>query len=558
MSDSPIRGVPFSKRVSAPANIWFMQLTAERLQRLVPIEVLDIFDGATDDFHEKGLFSTTIFGRVGSDERDIKFSYIDIKVEIFHPFIYKALIQLKGLYKTIMSGHAYAQWDPALKDFVPSDMINGDTGYHFFFKHWKDIVFKRTGSNMRDARIKMVEKAKEDGVATTRYVIVIPAGLRDVQQDYDGRVKVGEINDFYRPIINAANAISSSSDFDTPIINTSRNTLQNNFNLIFDYLSNLLDDKGGFIQSKWGRRHLANGTRNVITAMDTATDELGAPNAPDINSIGIGLFQAAKSIAPKTKHWLISGWLSQVFSGGENRAYLVNPKSLKRELVHVPPSEVDKWMTTSGLDKVINSYGHDDVRIKPIMIEGYYVGLIYKGPDNTFKIFNDIDDLPPQRNRDDVYPLTLTELLYLSGYREWNNTPYTVTRYPITGSGSIYVAYGYVKTTVRGEIRYELGDDWERMGEEFKALEFPILNTGSSPVFMDALVPHPSRLAGAGGDFDGDTMSANSIYTDEAVIEVNEYLRSKRAYVNAGGSLVNSSIVDTVSRVLFSMTGKAE
>ena len=54
------------------------------------------------------------------------------------------------------------------------------------------------------------------------------------------------------------------------------------------------------------------------------------------------------------------------------------------------------------------------------------------------------------------------------------------------------------------------------------------------------------------------TMSANAIYTDEAVIEVNEYLRSKRAYVNAGGSLVNSSIVDTVSRVLFSMTGKAE
>ena len=53
-------------------------------------------------------------------------------------------------------------------------------------------------------------------------------------------------------------------------------------------------------------------------------------------------------------------------------------------------------------------------------------------------------------------------------------------------------------------------------------------------------------------------MSANAIYTDEAVAEINEYLRSKRAYVNAGGDLVNSPMVDTVLRVLHNMSGTAE
>ena len=53
---------------------------------------------------------------------------------------------------------------------------------------------------------------------------------------------------------------------------------------------------------------------------------------------------------------------------------------------------------------------------------------------------------------------------------------------------------------MRGEVRYELGPDWERIGEDHKALEFPILKVDEPALFMDALVPHPSRLAGAGGD----------------------------------------------------------
>lgn len=56
-------------------------------------------------------------------------------------------------------------------------------------------------------------------------------------------------------------------------------------------------------------------------------------------------------------------------------------------------------------------------------------------------------------------------------------------------------------------------------------------------------------------DNTGDTMSMTSVYSDEAVNEVNKYLNSKKAYVGTDGKFIASTNVDTVSFVLFNMTG---
>jgi hypothetical protein len=50
-------------------------------------------------------------------------------------------------------------------------------------------------------------------------------------------------------------------------------------------------------------------------------------------------------------------------------------------------------------------------------------------------------------------------------------------------------------------------------------------------------------------------MSMTSVYSDEAVNEVNKYLNSKKAYVGTDGKFIASTNVDTVSFVLFNMTG---
>lgn len=540
-------------KLDVPANVTIMRLTPERLAALKPVRVLDIYDGNTNNFHEDGLFSTSIFGRVGSDERDQRFSYIDLRVPVLHPLIYKHIVKLKGLYAGIMTGKAFAVWDPKEKDFFPSDQVNGQTGYDFFMKHWKQIDFKPTGSDVRDMRIQLIAKYKS--AAETDKVLVIPAGLRDIQITEDGRTKEGEINSAYRSLIAISNSVSTNIHGDLSVLNTSRTSMQNAFNLVYQTLENLIEGKHGFIMHKWGARSVFNGTRNVISSMDTSAPNLDADNFPKTNQTAIGIYQLSKGALPKTKFWLMNGWLKHVFGTPEAGAWLVNPVTLKKENVKVGVDIFDRWYTTNGLEKVINQLQEPSLRLKPIMINDYYLGLIYR-PKNklVFKIFGDIEEMPQDESfsKDDVHPLSLCELVYLSGYQHWNKLGCYVTRYPVTGLGSIYPSHPYVKTTIRGESRMELGEDWQPLGKDHVALECP---TFDKPVFVETLVPHPSRIKGMGADFDGDTASCTVVYTDEAVEEIQRRLSSRAAYVTPEGGLTASPVYETVERVMRAMTG---
>ena len=546
-----------------PVNISILHITPQILSMMRPVSVLDMFEGGQQggNFHANGLFSAEIFGRVGSDERDTRFSYIDLKTEIFHPIVYKQLITLKGLYAAIMAGKTFASWDDNLKDFVASDMLTGDTGYAFFMSKWRDIVFKETGSDIRTLRIQLIEKYKP--IATTTKVLVLPAGLRDVSVDETGRTKEGEINPFYRKLIATANTISSNYDTSDSLLDTSRWSMQQQFNQISEYIFTLLSGKGGFFQKKWGSRKVFNSTRNVISSMDTGRAILGAKNSPSVNSTGIGLYQLSKAVLPLTIHLLLSGWISKVFNTDSGSAYLVNPSNLRRQQVNLSVETMDKWTTSSGIEKVITSFKFEHLRLKPVIVEGYYLGLVYRGPEGGFKIFGDIEELPAEFDKRYVYPMTLTELIYLCGYRKWNTVPLYITRYPVTGTGSIYPSYAYVKTTVDSQMRYELvenGDTWTLdQSDDYLAVEYPVIpddpKLRKKIPFVDTLMPHPSRLALMGADFDGDTTSATAVMTDEAIQEIEAYLNSAKAYVNPQGGFINSSVVETIDRVLHTLTG---
>ena len=116
------------KRLNVPFNIFLLEITKEILTGLRPVTSLDIFDGSTMNLHEDGLFSQTIFGRVGDELRDLRFSYIDIGIPILHPIVYNTLVRLKGLYGGIMSGTEFAIWNDEIKDFERATALTGKTG----------------------------------------------------------------------------------------------------------------------------------------------------------------------------------------------------------------------------------------------------------------------------------------------------------------------------------------------------------------------------------------------------------------------------------------------
>ena len=127
------------------------------------------------------------------------------------------------------------------------------------------------------------------------------------------------------------------------------------------------------------------------------------------------------------------------------------------------------------------------------------------------------------------------------------------TRYPITGVGSCYPATMYVKTTIRGEIRRQLGPDWTVIEDAPLATEYPLLPNAS---FLDSMSVHSSRLRGLTADHDGDAMSLTAIYSDEAVEEQKRYLSSKKAYADPRGGLRASAAVPTIELVVLNMLGR--
>lgn len=534
-----------------PFNITILDLTPRKLQGLRPVRSLDIFDGAGNDFHEDGLFSVSTFGKVGDERRSLRFSYIDIKVPVFHPVIYRALITLKRLYGGIIAGNEYALWNDEINDFERSDVMQGKTGFAYFVQHWEKIKFEETSSVMREQNILMIAKYLKTSLTTK--VVVMPAGLRDIEIGADGRVRKDEINDFYHRLLSIANTISESSVWSNPeMINTARYSLQSTFNELFATIEAMIEGKKKLLMGKWASRRIMNGTRNVITAMDTSTAYLGSPGSVGFNNTVIGLYQGLKTIMPVARFHIRNGFLSKVFSSVEQPARLVDKKTLKMVEVKLKTEYFDRFMTDEGVEKVLTSFAEEELRHKPMEIDGYYLGLIYKGPDNTFRFLQDIDEVPETRSKADVYPVTFCELLYLSCYTVLGKFPLFVTRYPVTGVGSIYPSKMHIKTTIKSQQRRELSESWDPMDDQHVAYEFPI--TGGA--FVNSLVPHSAKLARLGADFDGDTASGNVTYSDEAIQEVDDYLKQRKAYIGTDGKFTSSVSVSTVQLVLHNLTSE--
>lgn len=534
-----------------PAKVWPLVLTKERVRNLTPVTSLDIYDGASSEFHDQGLYSTTIFGRMGSAERDQNFSYIDLKVKIFHPKIFRDLMSLKSIYKDIVSGRETAIFDPVLKDFVIDRSENAETGYSFFVQHFHELELKKSKSPTRQMRVEFINKYRHE--ALTQYIPVIPAGMRDIEINDSGVATKNEIHDLYYRALSIANTIPVTRDMESPAFNIARNALTNTLLQIYEMLEGMLAGKNGMILDKWASRRVVYGTRNVLTVMDTSIANLNDSNAPGFDSTTLGLFQVIKGLTPLTIHHLRRTF-GHLIQAGEGQARLIAKDTLRPTWVTLQPEERDTWATRDGLQSVVDRYQMIDMRNRPVEIAGHYLALIYKGPDNTFKIFFDIHDMPAHLNREYVSPINLVELLYLCGYQYWNKYFAQICRYPITGLGSNYPSRVYVKTTVVGERRIELDDNWQPYEDnDHVAQEFPL--TGSTS-YMDTQSPHSTKLQGLGADFDGDTGSATLVMSKEALAENDRVLRSRQHWIDAGGNLTSSYDYDTLKYVVTNMTGR--
>ena len=539
-----------------PFNIKLMELPPSRLSTIRPTTVVDIYDGTSSaNFHLDGLYSPQTFGRVGSPERMTRFSYVKLNTQILHPFVVRILGKIKSLYRGILSGKEHAVWDAKEKDFVPSSALNkegeliGETGYSFFMKHWLEIKFKTTESEIRKLNVELLNKYRQ--TAITENWLILPAGMRDLTIDKKGIATEDEINDYYRRLIAISRTINPKDGSTNSIYDLARWSLTLAATEICEIIERLLSGKKGLIQGKWGRRAVFNGTRNVISGVDLDTADLHGPNAMKITDTIVGLFQVLKGALPVAIHHLRKGILSEIISN-EAQVYLIDKRTLKPQAVNLKTKTFDLWGTSEGLEQIIDQFSNAPKRHDAIELEDHYLALIYQD-DQYFKIFRDIDELPEQFNRSNVRPISYCELLYLCNYSGWNKLRGVTSRYPILGLGSIYPTTLLVKTTLKGLSVRELDHNWEPLeGEEYLASQFPdTINRGA---FMETLSIHPSAISGLGADYDGDMMSLLILTTDQALKEIDDFFNSRAGIIGPRGKLHFQVDTDPVLWAAKSMT----
>lgn len=536
------------------------------------VSSLAIFEPNSDVFNKQGLFSSEIFGQLGTDARLEKLGYIDFGLHIFHPLVFRTLKDLNRRYDDIMAGKVMAVFNEDIKDFEISKDGEGDTGFDFFVKHVDKIMFKVNDSHIRKYRVSLVEKyGRSNGLYNQ--CLIIPAGLRDYTIDEKGVPSEDEINSHYRILIGLANRMKNITltPNNIKLMDPIRYRIQQTVYVIYKYIQKLIDGKSKFIQAKWASRAITNSTSNVITAIPSYVKKLSKgsaeTNADEIgfNTVVVGIFQYLKALGAVVPNRISGVFMANLIGDESNYVKLIDKETLENKFVELKTKTKQEWSTMEGINNIVNKLSQDVIKDQMVSMDGNYVAFIEDLGEEINVVF-DLADLKSvtemttdkllEIKRDieafkidptyqaPIRPITYAEMFYIAIIDCIEKFPCQVTRFPITGVGSIYPAWPYVKTTIKSrEVRVNVGHN------TFMAKSYPLPGTN----YLRSQSVHYSHLKLLGGDHDGDTLTLTIIFTDEAIEEVKRTLASKDFYINQLGKFnysVSNDVLDIVLKHL--------
>ena len=203
------------------------------VQFIGKVSKLNIFEfSGSSEFEKEGLFSTNIFGSIGSNTRNETFGYIDLGVKILHPLVYDYLLSLSTFYTSIIQGKTKAIFKDG--NFIEDE--NGRTGLYFFIENLPNLILDDNGSDQRKNKIELIRKYgnKKD---LTQYLLVLPAGLRDYTLKDNNTPSEDEINNMYRTILSISNTLKNINidieDESVDLYNTIVLSMHDNFLKIY-------------------------------------------------------------------------------------------------------------------------------------------------------------------------------------------------------------------------------------------------------------------------------------------------------------------------------------
>lgn len=535
-----------SQQPKSALRIDLLVLTETLKRTLNKVGTHDILVSSTRRLHPDGIYSPEIFGAVGSPERMTTESYIHLKTPIIQPIFYKNMIKASAFYREIMSGKAYATFNKETKLFESSAPVEGKTGFHFFLSHFDQLEFPATDSIARDTLIGLKQK-KGDKLILTDF-LVIPAGVRDIMLDEQGRVvSEEEISVLYGELIQLTNYINDGYKNTPESYDGVAFRIQEKAMEVYDYLYGItFDGKKKFALGKWGSRNIAYGTRGILGTLVTNDTVLGGELMVKPDETVVGLYQYIMAIMPLTIYHIRRKLLDRIFDQDRLQGYLFDIKRQRYDWVLLEQQDIDLYTTRNGLESLINSFGMDAIRNEPIMIANkYYLCMLYK-TDTSVMIVEHPDDLDGKMNGE-LVPMTYGELFYLSLYDHVGETAQEMVRYPAGALGGAYTSLISLATTIAPLQRDEVDNMGNVLG---RMLNYP--NTNES--YFNSFAIHTTHLGRVGGDHDGDMGGVNAILTREGVEDVKAQRRKASFFIAPDGGLTFSLGNDATDLVIAHFT----
>lgn len=454
---------------------------------------------------EGGLFSTEIFGMIGSDSRFEMLGAIALHTDIIHPRI-ASYLENNKLFVGIMSGRIKVKLIKG--EFVPDE--DGDTGYQYFVNNFSKIKFKTYESLLRKQEYQVIEKYRAKNKVTISKLVVIPAGLREFEVDND-ILKYDDINKLYLKIINIADVLSHMKD-DELIFKLHKLVME-----VYKYISGNLFGKKKFINKDVMSRAFDYGSRNVITGQVIKYDNIEDIPYNIMDYFEIGLAQYLSNIEPIVVYEVNNMFYQDFITDGllwEDR---------KQTTKTIPSKYLDKF-SKANIGDLIRQMRTVGFRNQEVEIDGRYLAYITDDEDSVnVYLPNTSEELPS-----DARPITYSEMLYLSIAHRVKDTPLFSTRYPVAYANSDVVGLTELYTTVEKEYRkpkkFTLYYSHIKDMDEVK--HFPEKNTQ----WFDSFIVSHVRLEEYGADFDGDALSAGNLMTKEANEEIKNKLNSPSYY----------------------------
>ena len=384
-------------------------------------------NGPTPD----GLLSNEIFG-ITKDERSGIFSFIDLHGKFIQPYYYKIWLKidrnLKGcIYETEnfkIDNNGY---------LIPDE--NGETGINFLIKNIDKINFKNT---KKDLFLKALMDGKKEGLLFTDAFIIIPPYYRDVNNNADGKVGVGEINKLYVNLMNNVRALKESDDYGLSYAGGIRGKIQDIMLEIYNWFT--------VGESIIGGEHTGSGIfkkfgvirRSVLskTADYSARLVLSAPNI-NVNRKEDLMVDLDYSAIPLSAACVISYpfmiYQLRQFFGNEFGGKIMYPyTNAKGESLQIELDDPQLEFSDDRFDKEMNEYIHGySNRLKAIKIpnkENKDITLRFKGYSITEEEYaNGVRENGKVIERD----LTWMDIFYICACEATDDKVALISRYPI-------------------------------------------------------------------------------------------------------------------------------